>query len=213
MREQESRGILSGVHTQTQTHATLLARLGGVEDSGRAWGEFLDRYGELMRGFCRRHDLQPSDQDDVLQDVLLSLSRAMPGFRYDPAIGKFRSYLKTVVLHAIYKKLCQRKPGVALDDVGSVAAAEAATAGGDPATDATWEQEWRRHHLRQAMRVIEAEFSARDRGVFERYAVAGEAVERVAAESGLTVDALYQIKSRVTRRLTQIIEQQVAEEG
>lgn len=200
------------MRSQTHTHASLLARLGDANAStGAAWADFVDRYGELMRGFCRRYDLQPSDQDDVLQEVLLALTKSMPGFRYDPAVGRFRSYLKTVVLHAIYRKLCQKPPQGGLE--GMDAASQAATASGDPATDATWEQEWRRHHLRQAMRVIETEFSARDRGAFERYAIAGEPAERVSTELGLTTEALYQIKSRITRRLASLIEAQIRDEG
>jgi RNA polymerase sigma-70 factor (ECF subfamily) len=209
-------GVIPAAYSQSQTHATLLARLGergDGTDRGRAWSEFVDRYGELIRGFCRRHGLQASDTDDVLQDVLLSLSKAMPGFAYDPAIGKFRSYLKTVVLHAIYRKLCQARGGAALGDVESIAAGEAITASGDPATDSQWEQEWRQHHLRQAMRAIDAEFSARDRAIFDRYAIGGELAEVVGREMGVTLDALYQIKSRITRRLSQVIEAQVAEEG
>lgn len=201
---------------QTQTHATLLARLGQQGDTaqrGRAWGEFVDRYGELIRGFCKRHGLQASDTDDVLQDVLLSLSKAMPGFAYDPKVGKFRSYLKTVVLHAIYRKLCQARGGAVLGDVDSMAHSQALTASGDPATDSQWEQEWRQHHLRQAMRVIDAEFSARDRAIFERYAIGGESAEAVTRDMGVSIEALYQIKSRITRRLSQVIEMQVLEEG
>lgn len=204
------------VQSQTQTHASLLARLGDRENrpsAEAAWSEFLDRYGELIRGFCRRHDLQASDQDDVLQDVLVSLSRAMPGFRYDPSVGKFRGYLRTVVLHAIYRRLCQRREGIALGDLDSIAAARAGTAGADPGTDAAWELEWRQHHLRQAMRTIDAEFSGRDRAVFERYALAGESVEAVSADFGISREALYQIKSRITRRLSELIQAQVEEEG
>jgi RNA polymerase sigma factor (sigma-70 family) len=200
------------VLSQSQTHVTLLERLASQGDSARsgaAWAEFLDRYGDLIRGFCRRHDLQASDQDDVVQDVLVALSKAMPGFRYDPTQGKFRSYLKTVALHVIYAKLCQKRAGAALVDADAMAD----TAAGDPATDAKWEQEWRQHHIRQAMRVIEAEFSARDRAAFARYAIAGESADRVAQEHGLSPEALYQIKSRITRRLTELLARQVAEEG
>jgi RNA polymerase sigma-70 factor (ECF subfamily) len=200
------------VLSQSQTHVTLLQRLAAHGDQPRAaaaWSEFMDRYGDLLRGFCRRHDLQASDQDDVIQDVLLALSKAMPRFQYDPAIGKFRSYLKTVALHAIYAKLCQKRAGAALVDVDAMAD----TAAGDPATDAKWEQEWRQHHIRQAMRLIEAEFSARDRAAFARYALAGESADRVASEHGLSVDTLYQIKTRITRRLTELLARQVAEEG
>ncbi len=199
------------VITQTGTHASLLARLGQSLGGGgdAAWREFVDRYGELIRGFCRSHGLNTNDSDDVVQDVLMALSRAMPGFRYDPAKGKFRSYLKTVALHAIFRKSCQRRGGPSLSDVETMAH----TAAGDESVDAQWEQEWRRYHLRRAMQVIEAECSSRDRHAFDRYAIAGEDGARVAADLGLSMDALYQIKSRITKRLGQLIEQQIDDEG
>ena len=207
-------------NSQTQTHATLLARLadgGSAGSSGAAWREFVDRYGELIRAVCRRHGLQVSDTDDVLQDVLLSLSKSMPGFTYDPSIGRFRSYLKTVVLHAIYKKSRQKPPAINLGSMsggstGGVGEA-GATMSDDPAEDAQWEQEWRQHHLRHAMRIIDAEFSARDRTAFERYAIMGENAESVARDASVSIEALYQIKSRITKRLGQLIEAQVMEEG
>ncbi len=141
----------------------------------------------------------------------------MPGFTYDPSVGRFRSYLKTVVLHAIYKKSRQKPPAVNLGSMSGgshgLAPGVGATASDDPAEDAQWEQEWRQHHLRHAMRVIDAEFSARDRAAFERYAVMGESAEGVAKDAGVSIEALYQIKSRITKRLGQLVEMQVRDEG
>ncbi len=197
--------------TQTGTHASLLARLGQSLNSGSdaAWSEFVDRYGELIRGFCRNRGVVGPDCDDIVQDVLLSLAKAMPGFKYDPAKGKFRSYLKTVTLHAIFRKSGQKGSAQALSEVDALTHAAAS----DEAVDATWEQEWRRYHLRRAMQTIDAEFSSRDRAAFTRYAVAGEDGAVVAKDLGISMDALYQIKTRVTRRLAQVIEQQVQDEG
>jgi RNA polymerase sigma-70 factor (ECF subfamily) len=199
------------MNTQTQTHVSLLERLaqGSPDGSGVAWGEFVDRYGELLRGFCRARGLDATDTDDVVQDVLLSLSRAMPGFTYDPSRGKFRSYLKTVALHAIFRKSRQDAGASGLGEVESLAA----TATGDPAADAHWEGEWRQYHLRLAMRTVEVECSARDLEAFHRYAVRGEDAGSVSEELGLSMNALYQIKSRITRRLAALVERQVSEEG
>jgi RNA polymerase sigma factor (sigma-70 family) len=205
------------VISQTTTHLTLLQKLAADQSEGsgfssrsRAWGEFVDRYGDLIRGFCRHHGVKPHEVDDVMQDVLLSLTKAMPNFRYDPSKGKFRSYLKTVTLHAIFARSRQNQKAGALqpslDDL-------VATISGDPGADAQWEQEWRQYHIRLAMRVVQGEFSPRDMEAFERYAVAGEEGAHVAKDIGLSVDALYQIKSRVTRRLSVLIAQQVQEEG
>jgi RNA polymerase sigma-70 factor (ECF subfamily) len=190
------------------THATLLARLTeGIDPA--VWREFVDRYGELIRSFARRQGLQPADCDDCLQDVLLSLTRAMPGFVYDPAKGKFRSYLKTIALRGIFKKKLQARGPVGVAHIEE--ATQAACTDRD--VEEGWEAEWRQYHMRLAMRTIEVEFGSADRQAFERYAVGGEEASVVASELGLSVDQVYQAKSRILRRLTALIERQVQDEG
>jgi RNA polymerase sigma-70 factor (ECF subfamily) len=193
------------VFPQTTTHTTLLTRLSEGTDAS-AWREFCDRYGELIRSFARQQNLQAADCDDVLQDVLTALSQSMPQFRYDPAKGKFRSYLKTVVMHAISRKIGQKRGELPLDTVG-----EGAVSSSDAGQ--AWEAEWRQYHLRRAMRTIEAESSPTDRAAFARYALRGEDARKTAESLGLSVDQVYQAKSRILKRLSQIIDQQVREEG
>lgn len=48
----------------TATHTTLLARLSAGEDVA-AWSEFVQRYGQLIRGFCARRGVRGPDADDV----------------------------------------------------------------------------------------------------------------------------------------------------
>lgn len=197
--------MLARVISQT-THVSLLARLADGKDPA-AWSEFSGRYGELIRGFCRRQGLQDADCQDVTQEVLVSLTKAMPGFTYDPAKGKFRSYLKTAVVRAIARRTCQKSGVTGLGDIESLAP----SAGGSD--ESAWEAEWRQYHLRLAMKTIEAEFNEIDRAAFERYALRGMDAERTASLLGISVDQVYQVKSRITRRLAQLIDQQVAEEG
>lgn len=192
----------------TTTHASLLARLADGADAA-AWREFHERYGELIRNFARRRNLQAADCDDVVQETLVSLTRAMPGFEYDPARGRFRAYLKTIVLRTIFKKSFQNHTPRPLEHIEEATRA----AVNDEAVDALWEDEWRQHHLRQAMRVIESEFNANDRAAFQRYAVEGRDVADVAAELRMSPDQVYQAKSRILRRVGRLIEQQVLDEG
>lgn len=193
------------MYAGTQTHTTLLARLSEGEDPG-AWNEFCARYGELIRNFALRRGVQPADADDILQEVLLALTKAMPGFVYDPAKGKFRAYLKTVVVHAASRRSRQNLPGASLSETSAAAVA-------GPDDDETWEAEWRQYHLRLAMRTVESEFNENDLAAFDRYAVCGEDARGVAESLGLSIDQVYQAKSRMTRRLAELIERQVAEEG
>lgn len=193
---------------QTTTHTTLLARLGDSQDRD-AWDEFCARYGELIRGFARRQGLQPADCDDCLQDVLIKLTGAMPRFQYDPSRGKFRSYLKTVALHAIYEKASRKKrPGQVVDIEHA-----ANTAGDDPRVDEAWEVEWRRYHLQLAMKTIEMEFNRRDVTAFEAYAMRGEPVRDVAEAMSMSADQVYQAKSQILRRVSKLVAQQIEDEG
>lgn len=190
------------------THATLLERLAAGRDQA-AWEEFCDRYGELIRGVARRRGLQAADCDDVVQETLLALTKAMPQFQYEPGKGKFRSYLKTVVLHTIFRRSRQRPGERRLEDYETAAGAAA----DDDQVEGDWESEWRQYHLRTAMRVIEAEFNENDRAAFDGYAVAGRGVRETAESLGISVDQVYQAKSRILKRLGQLVEQQVREEG
>lgn len=191
--------------TASTTHVSLLARLSAGADPA-AWQEFCDRYGQLIQRFARQWRLQPADCDDVMQEVFTSLTRSMPGFQYDPGKGRFRSYLKTVVVHAIQRILCQKPGDAALES--NVLADEV-----DSSSEEVWEKEWRQYHLQQALRQIDAEFNAKDRAAFESYAVQGRDAKGTAEELGLSLDQVYQAKSRILARLTEIIERQVQEEG
>lgn len=202
------RGILAGVYTQTATHTTLLARLSQGSD-GAAWAEFHERYGELIRRFARSRSMQASDCDDILQEVLLSLSKAMPTFRYDPTRGKFRSYLKTMVIHAIAKRMRQKSASTSLGSIEETTR----NLGQDPKVENEWEAEWRQHHVRTALKVIESEFRPADVEAFRRYALQDHDPDTIAKDLGLSVDSVYQAKSRILKRLGTVIKEQIAEEG
>ncbi|MBN2448678.1 MAG: sigma-70 family RNA polymerase sigma factor [Phycisphaerae bacterium] len=203
-------GYTESMYSQSATHVTLLKRLNDQQDSN-AWRDFHERYGELIQGFARRRGLQAADCDDVLQEVLLSLSQAMPNFEYDPSKGKFRSYLKTVTLRAIFKRGQKKNKRGEIDLEYIEQATRAAT--NDHATEEAWEAEWRQYHLRQAMLMIDAEFNDADRKAFQRYAVQGMDARETAEALGLSIDQVYQAKSRITKRLSELIEGQVREEG
>lgn len=192
------------------TCATLLARLSEGGDAS-AWREFTERYGPLVAGFAQRRGLQDADRDEVTQEVLTALHRAMPGFRYDPARGKFRSYLKTATLRAIWRLLRQRRGETPLDDAALEGTVKDWTR--DTTIDEQWEREWRQYHLSCALRSIEVEFSARDRTAFHAYALEGRSAAEVAERHGLSTDQVYQAKSRILRRLTTLIARQVEDEG
>jgi RNA polymerase sigma-70 factor (ECF subfamily) len=200
--------VAGSVLAHTTTHISLLARLTEGQDQ-TAWAEFSERYEELIRSFARRRGLAAADQDDVVQDVMLALTKSMPGFEYDPAKGKFRSYLKTVVMRAISRRWCQNAAP------GPLVQAESA-AGVVPAADdaeETWEAEWRQYHLRTALREVRAQFNQTDLAAFDLYGRQGRSAPETAQTLGLSLDQVYQAKSRILSALSGVIARQVEEEG
>jgi RNA polymerase sigma-70 factor (ECF subfamily) len=190
------------------TRGSLLARLADDSDE-MAWLEFHRQYAGLITRVAARRGLQPADCEDVVQNVLVRLTKTMPDFRYDPERGRFRGYLKTVVLRVIVDRFRQNRAPASVSTLQE----DGAWAAVDPELDRLWEEEWRTHHVDRAMRRIEAEFSERDRLAFAQYAIEGRSADFTAAATGLSIDQVYQAKSRILRRLGELVAEQIEEEG
>ena len=187
------------------THPSLLARLSRGDDQA-AWDACFARYRDLILGVARRRGCVGADAEDVLQDVFVELGKAMPRFQYDSERGRFRGFLKTITGRVLGKRL-RRLDAAATGDVADVAC------DADPELEIAWEAEWRQHHLRQAMQVLHNEVRATDLRTFEALTHGQRDPRELADELGISVDSVYQTKSRIMRRLRELIAAQVADEG
>ena len=193
--------------TTDTTRASLLLRMRDPDD-GRAWREFDRRYGELIVRYCRARGLQLMDAEDVRQLVLLSLSRSMPRFEYQPDLGRFRDYLRRTVRNAIIRYANRHtSPEVGLEPV----TLESVAPIGADEMDAEWERQWTRLHCREALRTLRTESNAEHVDVFERL-LAGDSIQDAAAAFGITPEAVRKIKQRAKERLQALILRQLREE-
>ena len=63
------------------------------------WTEFFRRYEPVMRAFLAAR-FPSVDADDAIQETLISLTKALPEYRYTPdGNGHFRNYLVGIVRH------------------------------------------------------------------------------------------------------------------
>lgn len=189
------------------TQPSLLSRVRDPKDD-QAWSDFEKKYRELLLCYASRRGLQSADAEDVRQQVMLNLSKYMRDFKYDGSRGRFRSYLGRMVRHAVAQHFARRKEGeVAIDT--RIQAALSDDDAGD--ADSTWEEEWTNHHYRLAMETVCKQVEPKTASVFDRF-VAGESAEKIAADAGMSVDAVQKIKQRMRDRLKKQIALQIAQE-
>lgn len=178
-----------------ETRPTLLERIKDSAD-GLAWGEFVDCYTPLVFRFLRGRGLQEADAADVCQEVMQVVAQAMPEFHYDPERGTFRSWLYTITRRRLFRHLGKRRES----------SEEALTEEGvDGGFREAWDQEWRQHLLDRAMARVKAQFGARPWEIFWRTTVLEENPAEVAQATGMTREAVYMARSRVTARMREVL--------
>jgi RNA polymerase sigma-70 factor (ECF subfamily) len=174
------------------TPVTLLQRLRRPDD-GVAWSQFVQLYTPLLYGWARGAGMSETDAADLLQDVFMTLLQELPRFEYQP--GKsFRAWMRTILLNR-WRTLQRRRspravPPEQLDALPGV---------GEPELPGAAEE--RRELVRRALALIEGEFAPATWQAFRQVAVLGRRPAEVAAELGVSVNAVYLARSRVLRRL------------
>jgi len=180
------------------TRATLILRLRNPEDDA-SWSEFVEIYTPLLFNYCLKRGLSSTDAADVVQDAMRSVSMAMRGFEYDPAKGKFKSWLFTVVRNALrnYFRKQSRHP-VTAANTQMVRMIEEVPNGQEIDE---WERDYQRKLLNWAMEKVKPEFAERIWSAFVLTAVRSRKIADVAEELSMTGNAVRIAKCRVIKRL------------
>ena len=183
---------------ETQTSATLLARLRQTPADQAAWVQFTERYGRKIYGWCRRWNLQEADAEDVTQTVLLKLAEKLQAFDYDPA-KCFRSWLKTVTRHAWSDYWSGRKAAVAAG--GSQALELLHTVEAREDLVRRLEEEFDRELLDEAMARVRTRILPRTWEAFERTALLNQSGAEAAQALGMKVATVFVARSKVQKML------------
>ncbi|MEM9586775.1 MAG: sigma-70 family RNA polymerase sigma factor [Planctomycetota bacterium] len=178
------------------TQLTLIRRIADASDH-EGWQLFYRRYGDVLRRWASRWGLQEVDQEDLVQNVLLELTRCVQN--YSPS-GRFRGWLKTVARRAWYD-YTQRRKSLSPDHLTSdfeafIRSSEAA----ETFLDAL-EAEANAELVEVASEKVRQQVSENAWRSFEMMYLQGQSGDTVAGYLGIQTGSVYVSACRVKRRL------------
>lgn len=208
------------------TSVTLIAKIKNLapgEDSV-AWVRFWDTYQGAIRQFAALKGGE-ENADDIVMTVLGKLVNVLREGRYSPDKGRFHSYLATMIVNEVH--MAHRKDlaragdrSVSLDAGADGAATEeggrtiADTLAAPEMSQEQLDADWQKAVLKSAVDHVltKTALSARDRNVYRAYALEGRDIAEVAAEFGLSRNAVSQIKTRIDKRIVAVGRQMISSE-
>lgn len=181
----------------SRTRVTLLHRISQNPADQPSWSEFVQLYGPTIRTWIIHWGLQEADAQDVVQNVLLRLTKKLPQFQYDSS-RSFRGWLKTLTHHAWHDFVTEagyrhRGSGDSsvMDQLQSVAAREDLAA----RVEATFDKEL----LEVALGRVRERVASTTWEAFRLAALDGLAPQQVADKLGVRVSQVYLSKHRVQK--------------
>ena len=182
------------------TSTTLLKSLGDAQSA--RWGDFVERYEPSMRAFLSA-TFPSVPADDLIQETLLVLVRAMPFYVYSPKEkGHFRNYLFGILRHKALRHLREHeREKAALRELAKISPAETTA---DEAEEAAFRDSV--YELALVELLADPSIREQSKQIFIRVAINGEKPETVATLFGVTRNSVDQTKNRLVAKLRQIKE-------
>jgi RNA polymerase sigma factor (sigma-70 family) len=182
-----------------ETRPSLLIRVRDPADQA-AWQEFVEIYQPVILRLARQKGMQAADADDVAQEILVAVARAVEQREHDPKRAKFRTWLGRVAHNAILNALTRVRQDRGSGDPALLAVLDQRESRTGPDSDLL-RLEHRREVFRWAVRQVRKEFQQTTWDAFWLTAIEGRTVEAVAEELAKNPGAIYAARSRVMRRI------------
>ncbi len=188
------------------TTTLLLNRLHDSRD-GDAWKQFDDRFRGVILAAALRLGLAPSDAEEAAQETIVQALRDYQAGKYDRAKGRLSSWIISIAHHRIsdLKRVRKRRAASPSDNppgepaTQDLPVADVAAAFDDALERRIFEQAW--EQLRSQNTISQSTLLA-----FELTALRGVPPAEAAAQCGISVDQVYVARTRIARRLREIVE-------
>lgn len=189
----------------SQASSTSLSLIEKVKaDDALAWTRLVDLYGPLVFHWAQRLGLDDHSASDVLQDVFMSVRRSIGLFDATKVGGSFRAWLWTIARNKVndhFREVARRPIATGGTQAGERMAQVPDQLSQNP--DEYTDPRQLTSLFHRALESVRCEFEERTWQMFWRSAVGNERTADIAADLGISSNAVRQARSRVLRRLRQ----------
>lgn len=193
---------LNSTEFMTNTSITLLNSL-QASNEPTSWDRLVSMYGPLLKTWLQKYEVQASDADDLVQEVLMAVSKDIALFDHNGRPGAFRTWLRGIMVNRLrnFWRARGQNPQAKADSEVARRLAQL----DDPSSGMSqlWNKQHDLHVAQQLLVLAEPNFTAETWTAFTRVAIDGERPDAVAREIGISVNAVFIAKSRVLSRLRQ----------
>lgn len=176
------------------TSHSLLNRLKEPRgDNEASWNRFIELYTPLLHHWATRLSVPFDERHDLVQNTLVKLLVSISSYHRDRP-GNFRGWLLAVLRNTWIDSQRRRHPIVAGDPE------TLALQGPDP-LELSIDREYRQYVLSRIQALVLVDFPETTQLAFRRYVLENRPAVEVAEELGLTVNAVYLIRTRIVRRI------------
>ena len=182
------------------TSLSLLERAARTDDS-QSWNRVVQIYTPLLRHWLRRDQVQDSDVDDLIQEVLATLSRELPEFRHNQRKGAFRSWLRAILVNRVREFWRTRKYRPIA--TGTTSIDEKLNQLQDDTSELSqiWNREHDQYVVQRLMKTIRSRFDPKTWQAFQLQVIEGKKSDQVAQRLSISISSVYMAKSRVLSAL------------
>ena len=186
-----------------ETRASLILRLQDAADVA-AWDEFAAIYAPVVYRSARRLGLQAVDADDCVQEVLSAVARSVTKWLQRDDRGTFRTWLFRIARNTAVDFLTRRKHRPWAEGgneaVGKLGELEASSD-----VSSHFDLEYRREVFLRSSEIVREQVTESTWQAFHRTSVLQQSVQDVAAQLGMSPGSVYIARSRVMKRLQQVV--------
>lgn len=202
-------------NTISDTRNSLLLRLPDRADID-AWDQFVDIYQPLVFRLARSKGFQEADANDIVQEVLLAVSKSIHRWDHEPNKGRFRDWLFKVARNLMINFLTRRKHlplGQGGTDLVRLLNEQIDPRHEDSDASREFDVEYRRQLFLIAARHVRHEVRVTTWQAFQRTSIEGLSIAEAARVLAMSEGAVVVARCRVLARLRDTVKRLEGEDS